>query len=155
MRQELRYALRRLRRQAGATLTAIATLACAIGATAATWTLVSATVLRPVPGAATAGWYAVHEEHDGRNPRFDVAYPALRLVEGSGAFEQVEAAWGTHEHLRLSRHGASSYVRSAFVTHRLLPGLGVRLQLGRGFSAAEDRRGAAPVALLTLSLIHI
>ncbi|MEO5821047.1 MAG: ABC transporter permease [Vicinamibacteraceae bacterium] len=149
MRQELRYALRQLTRQGGATLTAIATLAVAIGAAAATWTLVSATLLHPVPGAATAPWYAVHTERAGRAPAFHFVFPVLRLVEQSGAFERVEAAWGTHEHLRLSRRGASSDISAAFVTHGLLPGLGVPLQLGRTFTGGEDARGAAPVAILT------
>ena len=35
------------------------------------------------------------------------------------------------------------------MTHGLLPGLGVSLQRGRAFTDADDRRGAAPVALLT------
>lgn len=143
MMQERRYALRRVTRQAGATLIAIATLAGAIGAAAATWTLVSATVLHPVPGAATGPWYAVHTERDGRGPGFDFAFAALRLVEQSGAFQRVEAAWGTHERLRLSRQNTSRYVRAAFVTHGLLPGLGVPVQRGRAFTEAEDRRGAA------------
>ena len=149
MTQELRFALRRLRRQAGATLIAIATLACAIGASAATWPLVDATMLHPVPGADTAEWYAVHAERDGRAPGFDFIFPALRLVQQSGAFERVEAAWGTREALRLSRRGTSGYLGAAFVTHGLLPGLGVRLQLGRGFTEGDDRRGAAAVAILT------
>lgn len=149
MRQELRYALRRLTGQAGATLTALVTLACAIGAAAATWTLVAATILDPVPGATTAGWYAVHADRPGRGTQFDFSFPTLRLVEEAGALGDVAAAWGTHEHLRLSRRGSSSYVGAAFVSHRLLPGLGVPLQLGRPFTAAEDRRGAVPVALLT------
>ena len=148
MTQELRYALRRLARQGGATLIAIVTLACAIGTATATWTLVSATILHPIPGASTGGWHVLHVDRDG-GVAFDFTYPALRFAEESGAFERVEARWSTLEHLRLSRGGASSGVGAAFVTHGLLPGLDVPVRLGRAFTAAEDRRGAAPVAILT------
>ncbi len=149
MMQELRYALRRLTRQAAPTLIAIGTLACSIGAASATWTLVAATILHPVPGASTGQWYVVHDDRDGRGPQFDHNYSALRLVVESGAFERVAGAWGTRERLRLARRGTSRYAGAAFVTHQLLPGLGVPLQLGRTFTDAEDRRGAAPVALLS------
>ena len=92
MMRELRYALRRLARQGGATLIAIATLACAIGAAAATWTLVSATILHPIPGASTDGWQVVHVDRDGARTTFEFTYPALRLVEESGAFERSRPA---------------------------------------------------------------
>ena len=101
MMQELRYALRRLARQGGATLIAIVTLACAIGAATATWTLVSATILHPIPGASTGGWHVLHVDRDGAGTAFDFTYPALRFVEESGAFERVAARWSTLEHLRL------------------------------------------------------
>jgi predicted permease len=149
MMQDLRYALRRVLRQPGATSIAIATLAAAIGAATATWVLVSATILHPVPGASTREWHVVHAERDGRGPEFDWPFQARQFVEETAAFDRVEAAWGTHEQLRLSRRGVSSYVGAAFVTHGLLPSLGVPVQLGRAFAAMDDRRDVAPVALLT------
>ncbi len=143
MMQELRYALRRVMRQPGATLIAMVTLAAAIGAATATWTLVAATILHPVPGASTGGWHAVHVERDDREPRFDVSFPALRFVEDTAAFERVEAAWRTPEHLRLSRPGTSRYVDAAFVTHGCCPASGgaasrTRVHGGR----RSPRRGA-------------
>jgi hypothetical protein len=51
---EIRFAIRRLRRDAGSTIAAVAALACAIGAAVATWSLLSAVLLkrRPRPHAA-------------------------------------------------------------------------------------------------------
>ena len=147
--QELRYAVRRLRRQAVATWAAIGTLACAIGAATTTWAIVSATVLDPVPGASTARWYVVHAGPPGGQARLDFTYPALRLVAEAQVFDEVAATWTSAERLLMTRQDAASLIRAAFVTHQLLAGLGVPMQMGRGFTAADDHSGAAPVGILT------
>jgi hypothetical protein len=46
---ELRLALRRLAKRPASTLASIATLACAIGAAAVTWSTLSAILLKPLP----------------------------------------------------------------------------------------------------------
>ena len=46
---ELRLAIRRLTKRPGASIVSIVTLACAIGAASATWSLLSAVLLRPLP----------------------------------------------------------------------------------------------------------
>ena len=46
---QIRVAIRRLSQRPGATSASILTLATAIGATAATWSLVSAVLLNPLP----------------------------------------------------------------------------------------------------------
>jgi len=49
--EEFRHAIRRLRKEAGSTIAAVAELACAIGAAVATWSLLSAVLLKPLPVA--------------------------------------------------------------------------------------------------------
>lgn len=47
--EDVRFAIRRLRKDLGTTLASVAALACAIGAAVATWSLVSAVLLQPLP----------------------------------------------------------------------------------------------------------
>ena len=46
---ELRFAVRRLRKDLGSTIASVVALACGIGAAVATWSLVSAVLLNPLP----------------------------------------------------------------------------------------------------------
>ena len=46
---ELRFAVRRLRKDLGSTIASVAALACGIGAAVATWSLLSAVLLNPLP----------------------------------------------------------------------------------------------------------
>ena len=46
---DFRQAVRRLRKDAGTTIASVAALACGIGAAVATWSLVSAVLLNPLP----------------------------------------------------------------------------------------------------------
>jgi hypothetical protein len=49
--QDIRLALRRLRKDAGTTIASVAALGFAIGAAVATWSLISAVLLKPLPVA--------------------------------------------------------------------------------------------------------
>ena len=64
-------------------------------------------------------------------------------------FERVGATWLGAGHLLVNHDGIADSVYPAFVTHDVLPGLAVRLQAGRHLTADDDRRGAAPVLLLS------
>jgi len=145
---DVRMAVRRLRKHPAASLAAVATLALAIGAAAAAWSLLSAVLLRPLPvvGAdrlMVVGW---------REPRASRVsdshiYPLYPLVRDSGIFAGVAA--GGMASLLVGSGERPGRADVYFASHDFFPILGVRLALGRSFTPGDDRRGAPLVALLS------
>src|SRR5204863_7964404 len=123
--------------------------AVAIAAATTAWVIVSASVLQPIPGASTDRWFVVHETRDDGATGFGFMYPALAAIREAGIFEHVGATWLGAGDLLVNHDRVADSVHPAFVTHDVLPGLGVRLEAGRHFTADEDRRGAAPVLPLS------
>jgi predicted permease len=150
---ELRLAIRRLAKRPAATTASILTLACAIGAAAATWSLLSAVLLRPLPVrdpdrlVLVGEWRTSDQRPQARTRR--LIYPFYPLIKDSGIFHNVAATWGRPIPLlvRTAEIPASSPV--AFVTHEFFDLLGIRLTTGRGITEDEDRVGAPLVAVLS------
>jgi putative ABC transport system permease protein len=155
---EVRLAVRRLKSRPGAMLFSVLTLACAIGASASTWSLLSAVVLHPLPvrnparlvvagtviPAGSPAWAGV----DG-TIRDGFIYPLFPAIRDSGIFDRVVAEWGS-THSLLTGTG-STPVRAAvgFATFDFFEVLGIPMRSGRGFLPADDQKGAAPVAIVT------
>jgi hypothetical protein len=66
---EIRLAIRRLTHRPAAAIASIVTLAGAIGAAAATWSLLSALLLHPLPVRDPASLFLVGEAHHSGSPR--------------------------------------------------------------------------------------
>ena len=148
---EIRLAIRRLAKRPAATLAAIATLACAIGAAAATWSLLSAVLLRPLRVASPDRLVVVGErETSGRDAgtlQNSHIYPVYSRIRESGVFEDVAA--GGASSLLVGTGGRPTQQTVYFASHDFFRTLGVSLALGRTFSRNEDRRGAPLVAVLS------
>jgi putative ABC transport system permease protein len=148
--RDLRYALRVLAQRPGFSLVAIATLALGIGANTAIFTVVNAVLLRPLP-FHDPGRLVLLVERTATVPTVTTSWENYQdWRDQSRTFEAVAAMrsftvtmTGRHEPERLP---------AKMITASLLPTLGVWTQLGRGFSADDDRAGAAGVALLSESL---
>ncbi|HEX5474119.1 MAG TPA: ABC transporter permease [Vicinamibacterales bacterium] len=155
---EFRLALRRLTARPAATTASIVTLACAIGAAAAAWSLMSAVLLRPLPvrdpdrlmvvGYSLQYGPAAGSFWDG------ATYPLYPAIRDSGIFEDVTAHWGTPLRLPVDAGAGASPTFVGFVSRNFFSLLGVPIPLGRAFRADEDRRGAAPAAILTDAAWH-
>jgi macrolide transport system ATP-binding/permease protein len=144
--QDLRYAARMLRKQPGFAATAILTLALGIGANTAIFSLVNATLLRPLPVPDRDRLFYIHRGTGGG--AFGFSYPLYEeLRDGNGTFEGV-AAWGGIT-ASLNAGDTTDLVVGAIVTGNLFDVLGVRADRGRLLTAADDvALGAHPVAVI-------
>jgi predicted permease len=136
----------------GAALASIVTLACAIGAAAATFSLLSAVLLRPLPVDAADRLFVVETTPAsgvGAGKWFDHhVYPWYSQIRDSGIFERV-AAGGSWPGPLVSIGGAPQGAVTYFASHDFFDVLGIRIPMGRGFTTQEDRRGAPLVAILS------
>jgi putative ABC transport system permease protein len=148
--QDIRYALRTMRRAPGFTLTVLATLALGIGASVATFSAVNGVLLKPLPFRDPASLV-----------RLDHLSPFGTVSEGEfvdyrrelKSFEKL-AAYNTATVL-LAPDGADAEperLQALIVTEDFTRTLGARVLLGRPFTADEERRGGPPVVMITHGL---
>ncbi len=136
--EDVRHALRALRRAPGFSLTAVLTVALGVGSLTAMFAVVNGVVLKPLPYPREKRLVRVWSAHPQRGlPFFSVSSPdavdwarQTRSLEALGAFErpqQVALTGGDRpEELLLSR-----------VTASIFDVLGVAPRIGRTFSSAE------------------
>ncbi|HEY7289763.1 MAG TPA: ABC transporter permease [Vicinamibacterales bacterium] len=138
--QDVRYALRSWRSAPGLTLVATLTMALAIGATTATFSVVDATLLHPLPYPQSDRLVSIVDDLPGI-ASYDVglSQPEWLDLDRSGIFEQVALAWFDENNLT----GASrpAQVRLMSVTPNYFAMLGVAPELGRTFPAADRSPG--------------
>jgi predicted permease len=147
---DLRYALRQVGRNPGFAAVTVLTLALGIGATTTIFSIVNATLLRPLPYKDPARlvvlWSTI--PHFGSigasvvtDPNFTVWERENRVFDGIAAFhEQTSNLTGDRTPERLL--GAST-------TAGLFPLLGVAPELGRVFSREQQVHGREDVVLLS------
>lgn len=148
---DLRVAWRAMRRNPGFSVVAIATLALAIGANTAIFTVVDAILLRPLGYGDESRLFVVHEVV----PKFALLAPLvpvnamhfLAWRKNVSGFEQVAMIGGISRNLTGS--GEPQRLTGARVSPSLFPMLGARTQLGRTFLEEEDQPGRDNVVLLT------
>jgi predicted permease len=150
---EIRWAIRRLRKDAGATIASVAALAFGIGAAVATGSLLAAVLLKPLPVAAP---YSLFEVGAARPPSAAPSwvpahsYPLLEAIRGSDTFDRVGALGARVRSMLVVEQGDVPQGRQVyFAGHDFFATLGIRAARGRTFTQDEDRRGAPPVAVLS------
>jgi len=147
---EVRLAFRRLRKHPSASIASAVTLACGIGAAAATSTLVSAVLLHPLPVASADRLVevdALYVVRGATRVATGHVYPVFVALRDSGAFEKVAA--GGQEPRLVLENGQAQSRNIYFASHGVFETLGVRMQLGPGFSAENDRQGAPLTAVVS------
>ncbi|MGH9396267.1 MAG: ADOP family duplicated permease [Terriglobia bacterium] len=145
--QDLRYGLRQLRRNPGFTIVAVLTLALGIGATTAIFSVVNGVLLNPLPYPNADRLVALAEKLPPFQ-EFAISYPDfLDWVKMNHTFGALAAY--RHTDMNLTGSSEAERVKVTQVSASFFPLLGEKPVIGRNFSPEEDRRGAAPVAVLS------
>jgi len=145
--QDFNYGLRQLRKNPGTTAIIVFTLALAIGATTAIFSVVYGVLLRPLPYADSNRIMAVFEvSSQGRpnrlaDPNFDDFRDQNRSFQTIAKYNDDIA----------SVSGASQPTRTAIaaVSPDFLRVFGIQPILGRDFSASDAKKGAGPTVLVS------
>jgi Acidobacterial duplicated orphan permease len=151
--QDLRYALRTLRRSPGFTLVAVLTLALGIGANTTIFSVVSAVLLRPPAEVHEPDRLVSVYTSDYSGPRYGTSSYADYLDFLSGTTQLSGLAAFAPSPLNFSTDGAASRVWGEEVTGNYFAVLGVVPALGRTF--ADDggsAPGSDPVAVLSYGM---
>ena len=153
---DLRYALRMIRRNPGFSFLAIATLAFCIGVNTAIFSVFDGVLLRPLGYGDEGRLVTVHEVV----PKFSHLAPripvnAMHFIEWRKdirAFEQIALIGPIG--MDLTGSGQPERISGARVSPSLFPMLGARTQLGRAFLESEDQPGRDDVVVLSNELWH-
>jgi predicted permease len=149
--QDLRFAIRTLRKNIGFTSVVVLTLAFGIGANTAIFTVVNGVILKPLPYTEPDRLVMLLEKQlsDGT---LGTAAPAnfFDWREQSHSFEKM-AAIDPYPDFILSGSGEPQRLTGAAVSSDFFPLLGVHMALGRDFLSEEDRPGYNRVLILSYS----
>ena len=151
--QDVRFALRQLRKSPGFTITAILMLALAICANSTVFSWIDGTMLHPIPKAVDTGSIvSVMRGQWNLSPAPPMSYPDYRdFREQNQTFTGILAYH--HDWLTLTSGVKPERVYVANVSSNFFDLLGVKPQLGRFFlPEEEEREGGARYAVLSYSL---
>lgn len=145
--QDLRYALRQLRRSPGFTVTAVLMLSLGIGASVAIFAFVDAALLKPLPYTDPNRLVDV-AEHGAAFPRSNLSYLDYQDWKRlNKVFSSLDIYTGGGFLFR-TPNGVEP-VRAARVSDGFFRTLGVRPMLGRDFYSGEDEPNAPATVLLS------
>jgi predicted permease len=152
MLSDLRFAIRLLAKHRAFTAIAVLTMAVAIGANTALFSVLNAVVLRPIdyprPDELVRVWVV--------NPKRNVEFPAISWPRWAYFQERAtffaHAALSVNNAVTLTDRGDAEQVQNLMTTADFFATLGLAPQLGRFFTADEDKAGAPNVALISQHL---
>ena len=146
--QDLRHALRSLRRTPGFTVAAILSLALGIGANTAIFTIIRAVLLKPLPYADPDRLVQLSEQW----PNFSGARPVSMLnyldwARQNTVFERMAAvSWGS---VTVGDGAQPAYVAGSLVSPSYFEAFGLRAALGRTFAPDDGEPGNERVVVIS------
>src|SRR5256885_7116102 len=151
---DIRFGIRSLIKRPSFTAIAIVTLALGVGANTAIFSVVNATLLRPLPfdrpDRVVMVWGYVPKLAQVGNQLPSSAGNYLSLTKQTQTFEQLAAfrQWSW----QLTHAGEPEQLQGVRVSANFLDALGATPMLGQRFTADQDQEGAAPVAIISYRL---
>ena len=150
MWNDMKFALRQLRKSLGFAVAAILTLAIGIGVNTAMFSVTDATMLRPLAVPELNRVVAVSEVQNRDTPKWVALGNYEDWSKQSRSFEGL-AIW-TYEYLNLTGSGAAARVQAAAISPNYFGLLRENPLMGRTFRAEDAQPGSDGEALLTYSL---
>jgi predicted permease len=139
---DLRYVLRGLRRRPGVALTVTITLAIAVGANGALFSLMDSLFFRPPAGVADPGalgrFYVARPRMADLQVNYAFSYPEYRALRVALKDEVSVAIEAVRDSTEVVSAGTAFSTGVSDATAELLPMLGVHLERGRSFSQTDD-----------------
>jgi len=159
MLHDIRLVFRQLFKTKGFTITAVLTLALGIGANTSIFTLVHAVMLRTLPVAAPEQLYRLGDSDNccvigGYQSRFSIfSYPLYSYLRDHtpefGEMAAFQAGLARVGARRPGKDAVSEPSVEQFVSGNYFSMFGLKPFAGRLIDSDDDRRGAAPVAVLS------
>jgi len=150
LRQDLRYGLRMLASHPGFTATAVLSLALGIGANTAIYSILNAVILRSLPVEDPQRLVQIRPGPSGddvfTNPIWEQVRDRQQAFTGALAYSP--------DRFDLAGGGESRFAQGLWVSGNFFRVLGVPAIRGRVFTGStggEDRRGSAPLAVISYS----
>jgi putative ABC transport system permease protein len=142
--RDVRHALRMLRRAPAFTALVVATLAVGIGANTAIFSVINAVLLRPLPypdADRLVRLVAVPSRPGIDVPELQELRARTRTLSHVGTYLRVVRT--------MAGEGETIRLEGARISAAIVPMLGAIPQIGRAFTADEERAGADAVVLLS------
>src|SRR5882762_3049358 len=156
--QDLRFALRQIRRSPGFVITAVLTLALGVGANTAIYSLLDQALLRSLPVrdpgrlivlSNTGKAWNGHTSNNGAGVDKAFSYPMYRdLRDRNSVFEGLVVT--APAHVGIARKNTSEVADAELVSGNYFGVLGVSAAMGRLFTQSDDTiPGSNPVMVLS------
>jgi putative ABC transport system permease protein len=150
--QDLKYALRMLKKNPAFTGVAVLTLAVGIGANSAIFSVVNSVLLRPLPYRQPDQLVRVYSEFPTMQlQKFWLSPPELLDIQREAKSWEAIGAWAPGGQ-NVGTESEPLRVTSAAITRSLIDVLGVPPTLGRNFTEEEDLNGGPRVAIISHGL---
>jgi putative ABC transport system permease protein len=149
LRQDVRYALRMIRKNSGYTAVAVAILAVGIGVNTAVFSMVNAVLFRPLP--YLEGDRLIVLRQTAHKAGFnDLSFSAQEIADYRRRNRTLSGLVEYHS-MSFTLYGGDEArsVRTGVVSAEFFDFFGIKPLIGRSFLPADDRPGAQPVLMLS------